>query len=118
MDFPLLWAGRMGVGHLSSEDFIRAAPRRWGAPGKTSDAAALGRADALVRDRRHVADRRDVETDGLQRADRRFTAGAGALDFDFQRAAAKLGGLLAGVSGADLRRHGSRLAGALEPLHA
>src|SRR3546814_16355862 len=85
MDFPLLCAGRIGVGHLSSEDFIRAAPRRWGAPGKTSDAAALGRADAIVRDRRHVADRRDVETDGLQRAERRFTAGAGALRSEERR---------------------------------
>src|SRR3546814_17173265 len=78
MDFPLLLAGRMGVGHLSSEDFIRAAPRRWGAPVKTSDAAPLGRAAAIVRDRRPVADRRDGETDGPQRVRLRLQAGPGA----------------------------------------
>src|SRR3546814_16166821 len=44
--------------------------------------------------------------------------GAGALDFDFQRADAMFGGLLAGVFGADLRRIGSRLAAALETHHA
>src|SRR3546814_6266335 len=87
---------------------MRAAPRRGGAPGKTSDSSALVRADAIVRDRRHVADRRDVETNGLQRTEGRFTTGAGAFDFDFQRADAMFGGLLARVFGANLRRIGSR----------
>src|SRR3546814_16349844 len=71
-----------------------------------------------VPDRRHVAERRNVETNGLQRTERRFTTGAGAFDFDFQRADAMFGGLLARVFGANLRRIGSRLAAALETHHA
>jgi hypothetical protein len=50
-----------------------------------------------------------VETDRLQRAQRRFATGARTLDFDFQRADAMFGGLLAGVFGADLRRVRGRL---------
>src|SRR3546814_2124557 len=66
----------------------------------------------------HVADRRDVEPDRLQRAQRRFTAGAGALDLDLEGADAMLSGFLAGVFGTDLRGIGGRLAAALEAHHA
>src|SRR3546814_13545350 len=60
-----------------------------------SDAATLGRAHAIVRDRRHVTDRRDLETHRLERAERRFATRTGAFDFDFERADAVFGGLLA-----------------------
>ena len=43
-----------------------------------SDATALARAAAVVRDRRHVPDGGDVEAHRLQRAQRRFAARAGA----------------------------------------
>src|SRR5699024_6429866 len=85
---------------------------------EASDAAALGRADAVVRDRRHVADRSDLEADRLKRPKRAFAARTGALHFDFQRADAMFGGLLAGILGGDLRGVRSRLAAALEPHHA
>src|SRR5919198_3108759 len=39
----------------------------------------LRRATAVVRDRRDVGDREDLEAGGLERADRRLTAGAGTL---------------------------------------
>src|SRR3546814_13566255 len=69
-----------------------------------SDEATLGRAHAIVRDRRHVTDRRDLETHRLERAERRFATRTGAFDFDFERADAVFGGLLAGILGRDLRR--------------
>ena len=61
---------------------------RWHSPSSNelrSDAAALWRAAAVVRDRRHIADRRDVEANGGQRTQRRFTARPGSLNFDFDR---------------------------------
>src|SRR3546814_12018900 len=62
MDFPLLLAGRAGAG--SGRSGVRRwsgdAPAAGRAPKRASDAAALGRADPLVRDRRSVADRRGV----------------------------------------------------------
>ena len=57
-------------------------------------------------DRRHVADRRDVEADGSQSAERRFTARTGALNFDFQRLHAVFLGLLASVFGGHLGGEG------------
>ena len=48
-------------------------PRR-STPARRSDAAALARAAAVMRDRRHVADRGDREADGLQRAQRALAA--------------------------------------------
>jgi hypothetical protein len=45
------------------------------------DAAALGRAAAVVRNRRHVADRGDREANGLQRAQRRLAARTRAGNF-------------------------------------
>src|SRR5688500_8982716 len=88
------------------------------APGRGSDPAALGRADAVVRDRGDVADRGDLEADRLQRPKRALAARAGALDLDLEGADAILGGLLAGVRGGDLGGIGSRLAAALEAHHA
>src|SRR3546814_18907223 len=61
---------------------------------------------------------RDGEPDRLQRDQRRFTAGAGALDLDLEGADAMLSGFLAGVFGTDLRGIGGRLAAALEAHHA
>src|SRR5690606_1749234 len=49
---------------------------------------------------------------------RRFTAGAGALDFDFEGTDAMFGGLLARILGAHLRRVRGRFAAALEAHHA
>src|SRR5205085_5404423 len=72
-------------------------PRRTGRPDAQSDAAPLGRAHAVVRDRRHVADRGDLEADRLQRPKRALAARAGALDLDLERADAMFGGLLARV---------------------
>ena len=77
---------------------------------ESSDAAALGRAHAIVRDRGHVADRGDLEADRLQRAQRRFAARSGALHLDLERADAMLGGLLAGILGGDLGGIRRRLA--------
>src|SRR5262249_51784666 len=74
------------------------------------DAATLGRAAAVVRDRRHVANGHDGEARRLQRAKRALTARAGAGDFNLERPDAMLHRLLAGVFGRDLRRVGRRLA--------
>src|SRR4051794_38773132 len=71
--------------------------------GSTLDAAALRRTDAVVRDRRDVADRSDLEADRLQRPKRAFAARPGTLDLDFKRADAVFGGLLARVFRRDLR---------------
>src|SRR5579871_6909616 len=53
---------------------------------KASNPPALARTAAIVRDRRHIADRGDGEARRLQRAKRRFTARTGAGNFNFQRA--------------------------------
>src|ERR1051325_5981978 len=79
-----------------------------------SDAPALARPAAVVRDRRHVADRSDHEAGRLQRAQRRFAARAGSRDLELERAHAVLLRLLGGVLGGDLRRIGGRLARSLE----
>ena len=48
------------------------------------DATPLRRAAAIVRDRRHIPDHRDLDTRRLKRADRRLASGTGALDVDRQ----------------------------------
>src|SRR5690606_34148123 len=83
-----------------------------------SDAPALGRAAAVVRNRRDVPDRQDLEADGLQRAQCGLTAGAGTLDLDLEGAHAVLLGLAAGRLGGQLGGVGSRLARPLEALAA
>src|SRR3546814_17483024 len=70
LDSPWFWAG------------ARATPavgERWSAPRDqpradraNSDAATLGRAHAIVRDRRHVTERSDLETHRMEREERRF----------------------------------------------
>src|SRR5258708_32927459 len=59
------------------------------APG-VLNAATLGRAAAIVRYRRHIADRGDDKTNSLQRAQRRLAARTRAGDFDFQSTHAML----------------------------
>src|SRR6476469_10075407 len=59
---------------------------------KLLDAAALRRANAVVRDRRHVADRGDREADRLKRAKGAFASRTRALDLDLEGADAVLGG--------------------------
>ena len=83
-----------------------------------SYAAALGRAAAIVRDRRHVADGGDDQAHGLQRAQRGFAARTGARDFHFQGAHAVFDRLLGGVFGGHLRRIGRGFARTLEAHHA
>src|SRR5207253_6646195 len=73
---------------------------------ETLDAAPLGRTDAVVRDRRDVADRSDLEANRLERPKRAFAARSRTLDLDLEGADAMFGGLLAGVLGGDLRRVG------------
>src|SRR5437763_16675795 len=84
---------------------------------QSSDAAALRRPHAVVRDRRHVADRGDLEADRLQRPERAFATRAGALHFHLEGAHAMLGGFLAGILGGDLGGIMRRLAAALEAHH-
>jgi hypothetical protein len=69
-----------------------------------------------MRDRGHVADRRDREADRLERAKGALAARARTLHFDLERANAVLGGLLARVLGGDLRGVGRRLARPLKPI--
>src|SRR3546814_4684831 len=71
-----------------------------------------------MRDRRHVADAGNDETDRLQRAQRRLAARTRTLHLDLEGAHAMLGGPLAGRVGSDLRGIRRRLARALEALAA
>src|SRR5208337_1481758 len=80
-----------------------------------SDAAALARTAAVMRDGGHVADRSHGEARRLDRAQRGFASRAGAGNLDLERAHAMLGRLAHGVFGGDLRRERRRLAGAFEP---
>src|SRR5688500_6483400 len=68
------------------------------------DPAPLRWAAAVVRDRRHIGDRRDLEARRLERADRRFAPGARTADEDLDRAHALLDRLARRVLGGDLRR--------------
>src|ERR1700712_4557024 len=81
---------------------------------RTSDAATLGRADAVVRLRRHVVDRADLEAGGLEGADRGLAAGARALDDDVDPLPAVLLRLARSGLGSELRGERGRLAGPLE----
>src|SRR6267143_1486941 len=79
-------------------------------------AAAFGRAAAVMRDRRHIADRGDRKTDRLEGAQRRFTPRARALDLDVEGAHAMLHGLAPGILGGNLGGIGRRFARPLEAL--
>src|SRR5882757_8731466 len=81
-------------------------------------ATTLGRAAAIVRNRRHIADRGDDEANGLQRAQRRLAARTRAGNFHFQGTHAVLDRLAAGIFGRHLRRIRRGLARTLEAHHA
>src|SRR5580692_8077299 len=81
---------------------------------KASNPPALARTAAIVRDRRHVADRSNGEARRLQRAKRRFAARTRAGNFNLQGAHAVFLRLLGDVFGRDLRGVGGRLARTLE----
>src|SRR6476661_9756698 len=79
-----------------------------------SDAAALGRAHAVVRRGRDIADGADLEACGGQRADGGLTTGTRALDEDVDLAHAVLHGTTRGGLGSHLRGERGGLARALE----
>src|SRR5262245_31804275 len=83
-------------------------------PEKHSYAPALAGPAPIVRDRRHVADRRDHEPRRLQRAQRRFAARARTRDLDLEGAHAMLLRLARSVFARDLSRVRGRFARALE----
>src|SRR5690606_10581214 len=83
-----------------------------------SDATALGRSHAVVRDRSHVADRSDGEANRLQRAQRALTARTRTLDLDLEGPHAVLGSFLARIVGSHLGRVRRGLAATLEAHHA
>src|SRR5689334_17289197 len=83
-----------------------------------SNTAALLRAAAVVRDGRHVADRRDADAQRGQRTHRRLATRAGALDLDVEVLDALLHGGAAGLLRRDLRGEGRGLARTLEALAA
>src|SRR5438874_1501747 len=82
------------------------------------DAPPLGRAAAVVRDRRHVGDRRDLETRRLQGADGGLAAGARALDEDVDLLEAVFHGATRRRLRGDLGGKWRALARALEALAA
>src|SRR5689334_14785538 len=101
---------------MRAEDRPRVALLRWRrlSRRRASHAAALTGAAAVVGNGRYVADRGDLEADGLQRAQGRFTTRARSHDFDLEHLHAVLHGFLAGVFGGNLGGVGRRLARALE----
>src|SRR6266576_1549463 len=82
------------------------------------DAPPLRWPAAVVRDGRHVGDRRDLETRRLQGADGGLAAGSRALDEDLDLLEAVLHGAARRRFGGDLRGKGRALARALEALAA
>src|SRR3954470_16233696 len=83
-----------------------------------SDSAPLGRAAAVVGDRRDVSDRGHLEARGLEGPDRLLATGAGTLDVDLDLAHAVLHRLAGGDVGGQRRGVRRALAGALEAGHA
>src|ERR1700712_5117708 len=81
-----------------------------------SDTATLLGAAAVVRDRRHVGDRRDADAQRGESANRRFTTRARALDLDVEVLDALLLSSTTGHFGSDLGSERSRLARALKAL--
>src|SRR6266516_2571764 len=79
-----------------------------------SNPPALRGTAAVVRLRRDVRDRADLETGSLQRADRGLAARARSLDEDVDLAQTVLLGLAGGTLGGHLRRERRRLARTLE----
>src|SRR6185312_10321777 len=85
---------------------------------ETSDPPPLAWAATVMRDRCHVADGRDREADGLQRAQRAFPSGTRPADFDIERLHTVVARLPAGILGRNLRSVGRGFAAALEALAA
>src|SRR5215212_6314403 len=81
---------------------------------RASDAAALGRAAAVVRGRGDVLDGADLEADRTQRPDRGLTTGARALDEDVDLLHAVVHRPAPGGLGGHLRGERGGLARALE----
>src|SRR4030095_5431479 len=79
-----------------------------------SNPPALARTATIVRDRRHVTDRRNRETRGLQRTKRRFAARTRTGNFHLQRAHAVFLRLLGDVFRRDLCGIGSRFTRTLQ----
>src|SRR5262245_56071389 len=80
----------------------------------TSDAPLLGRAAAVVRNRRHVGDAGDLQAAGVQRADCGLAPGARAAHADLDGAQAVLLRRDARLLGRDLRGERRALARAAE----
>src|SRR5688572_24058351 len=80
----------------------------------TLHAAALGRAAAVVRYGRYVADAEHVRAGRLQGTDRSFAAATGALHEDLDLTQAVLHGAAGGAFCGHLRRERRALARALE----
>src|SRR5690606_12648626 len=78
------------------------------------DATTLGRTAAVVRDGRDVRDAGDLDAQRVQGAHRRFAAGAGALDANFECLDAVFLSQAAGRFGSHLSRERRGLARALE----
>src|SRR5688572_11125480 len=132
MRAPLFWPccpgayARRSTGHLSVKHFsplrnsFSPSRRQWRHLSRflaipyLLDAAALGRPATVVRNRRHVGDAADLETDGVQRAHRGLAAGARALDAHFDVLHAAFLRRAAAALGRDLRGERRRLARALE----
>src|SRR5690349_5006831 len=85
---------------------------------RVSDAAPLGRAAAVVRDRCDVGDGADLEACGLERADGLLAAGTRALHVDLDLAHAVLHRAASGTIGRERCGIRRALARALEPGHA
>src|SRR6187431_930547 len=83
-----------------------------------SDATALLRTAAVVRDRRHVGNRIDADAERGQRPHRRLATRTRALDADVEVLDALVLRRTAGGLGRDLRRERRRFARALETLAA
>src|SRR2546428_949678 len=77
------------------------------------DSPSLRRPAPVVRDRRDIGDRGDLETGRLERADRGFSTGPGSAHEDLDRLEAEVEGLPRRVLGGDLRGVGRALARAL-----
>src|SRR5207249_1497817 len=96
----------------SAQPALRVAIPRHGRP---LHPTPLRRAAAVVRYRRHVADRGDLQTGRLQRADGRLAPRPGAADEDLDLLQAVLHRLARGQLGGRLGGEGRALARALEP---
>src|SRR5450759_4275562 len=83
-----------------------------------SDPASLGRAAAVVRDRRDIGDGTHLEPGDLERPDGLLPTGAWTLDVDLDLAHPVLHRLASRALGRERRRVRRALSGALEPGHA